>query len=219
VSVVALFLGLYGLTGIAWGRDWLRASFFPFFLLGFCVPLGSLTETVTFPLRVLVCRLVEWISHYILAIDVIRQGTALSDPTGKYQYEVAVACSGMRSLISTIAMGCIFAFVFAIGNWWKRIFLISAAIPLAVLGNLLRMLLIVVVSEIWGQDAGNWVHDGGYFGEFSLLPYVPGFLGLLFLADWYEKSEKRKHTGGGSGSAPKQSAIPQPILTDAKGSA
>ena len=30
VSVVAFFLGLYGLMGLTWGLRWLRASFFPF---------------------------------------------------------------------------------------------------------------------------------------------------------------------------------------------
>src|SRR5438132_921308 len=40
VSVLALFIGIYGLMGLAWGLAWLRASFFPFFLFAFCVPLG-----------------------------------------------------------------------------------------------------------------------------------------------------------------------------------
>src|SRR5437762_1230326 len=96
VSIVALFIGLYGLMALAWGPAWLGASFFPFFLFAFSVPLGSTAEAITFPLRLLVCRLVEFVCHFVLAIDIIRDGTKLIDPTGHYQYEVAAACSGMR---------------------------------------------------------------------------------------------------------------------------
>lgn len=183
VSVIALFLGLYGLTGLAWGPAWLRNSFFPFFLFGFCLPLGTQALTVSFPLRVLVCRLVEWISNSILAIDVVRDGTALINLEAHYQYDVAAACSGMRSLIATIALSLIYGFV-AFPAWWKRLVLIGSAVPLAVAGNLVRMMTIVIAAEIGGQKAGNYVHEGGPLGIFSLLPYVPAFLGLLLMGHW-----------------------------------
>ena len=180
ISVVGMFTGLYGLTGLAWGRAWLRESFFPFFLFGFCVPLGTIALIITFPLRLLVTRLVEIICHFVLAIDVLREGTMLKDPTGHYQYEVAAACSGIRSLIATLALAVILGF-HSLGGWWKRLAMIAAAFPLAVLGNLLRMLTIVIAADMGGQEWGNYVHDGGPAGIFSLLPYVPGFIGLLWL--------------------------------------
>jgi len=180
ISVVGLFTGLYGLTGLAWGSGWMRASFFPFFLFVFCVPLGSLAISITFKLRLLVCELVEGVSHYLLAIDVLREGTILKDPTNRYQYEVAAACSGIRSLTATLGFGVVLGF-FSCRKWWKRGLMIAAAFPLAVLGNLLRMLAIVIAAEFWGQEAGNYVHEGGPGGIFSLLPYVPAFIGLLYL--------------------------------------
>jgi exosortase len=188
LSVIGMFTGIYGLTGLAWGLGWLRASFFPFFLFAFCVPLGSLAGIVTFPLRLLVTRLVELMCHFVLAIEVIRDGTILKDPTGHYQYEVAAACSGIRSLVATLALGVILGF-FSFKKWWKRLAMIAAAFPLAVVGNLLRMLAIVIAAEIGGQSAGNEVHEGGPFGIYSLLPYVPAFFGLLWLEHYLrEKS-------------------------------
>ncbi len=53
ISIVGLFVGIYALMGLAWGPVFLRASFFPFFLFAFSVPLGSLAEAVTFPLRLM----------------------------------------------------------------------------------------------------------------------------------------------------------------------
>src|SRR5580765_687271 len=68
VSIVALFTGIYGLMGLAWGPQLLRASFFPFVLFVFMVPLGSLTESITFPLRLAVSNLVAFIVQNFLAI-------------------------------------------------------------------------------------------------------------------------------------------------------
>jgi len=187
LSIVALFVGIYGMTGLAWGRAWLRATFFPFFLFAFCVPLGSLAEPISFRLRLLVSQLVEVVSQYVLQIDVIREGNILRDPTNRYSYEVAAACSGIRSLIATLAMCIILAFV-SCRTPWKRLVLILSAFPLAVLGNLVRMLSIIVAAEIGGQSSGDWVHEGGPLGIFSLLPYLLAFGGLLLLEHYLREA-------------------------------
>ncbi len=67
-SVLALFTGIYGLTGLAWGRRWLEKSVFPFFLFVFSVPLGSIATAITFPLRLLVTWLTELVAHGIWAL-------------------------------------------------------------------------------------------------------------------------------------------------------
>jgi exosortase len=198
ISIIGFFLGVYGLTGLAWGPKWLVRSFFPFCLFAFAIPLGSLADTISFPLRVLVCRLVEFISHYILAIDLVREGTQLRNPVEHYQYEVAAACSGIRSLVATILLSIVYAFV-AFSAWWKRGFVILMAIPFAVLGNLLRMLVIVIAAEIGGQEWGGYVHENAYF---SLMPYIPAILGLFIMGRWLGEDEpKSKTTTPGSGNS------------------
>jgi len=180
LSVISFFVGLYGLTGLAWGPAWLRATFFPFFLFGFCVPIGSLAEPITFRLRLLVSQLVGFVSHYFLAIDVKVQGNLLVDPSGHYQYEIAAACSGIRSLIATVAFSVVLGFT-SFKESWKRAIMIVSSFPFAVLGNLVRMLFIVIAAEMGGQEWGAYVHDGGPGGVFGLLPYIPAFVGLLAL--------------------------------------
>ena len=190
ISIVGLFVGIYGLMGLAWGPEWLRRSFFPFCLFVFAVPLGTLAQSITFPLRLFVCRIVEAISHFI-SIDVVRDGTALKDPSGHYQYEVAAACSGITSLISTV----LFAFVFGMVSfraWWKRGVILASAVPLALLGNVVRMLTIIIAAEIGGQEWGNKVHEGGPGRIFSLLPYIPVFIGIFVIAHWLRRPAKQK---------------------------
>lgn len=194
ISTAGFFTGIYGLMGLAWGPAFLRASFFPFFLFGFCIPLGSMADVFTFPLRLMVTRMVEVICHNFLMINVIRQGTALIDPTGRYQYEVAAACSGIRSLIATSAFSFILAFV-SLRTWWKRLVVIAAALPLAVLGNLLRMLAIIIAADLGGAKWGNVVHEGGPGGIFVLVLYVPSFGGLLVLEHFLRKKRLNVNPG------------------------
>jgi exosortase len=187
ISIMGLFTGLYGLTGLAWGPAWLRASFFPFILFAFSVPLGTLAQPITFRLRLVVCQIVEAISHFI-SIDIIRSGTNLIDPTGHYQYDVAAACSGIRSLVATLGLSLVYG-VLSFRTWWKRGVLLGAAVPLAVIGNVVRLLTIVIAAEIGGQEWGNAVHEGGPAGIYSLLPYIPPFLGLIWLGHYLREPE------------------------------
>jgi exosortase len=186
ISILALFTGIYGLMGMAWGPKFLRASLFPFFLFIFCVPFGTLAEYITVPLRHIVAVIVEAIANCLphwMHLAVIRQGTQLIDPDGKFQYEVAAACGGIRSLIMTVMLAIVFGFI-VFQAVWKRLLLIGLAVPLAVAGNVLRLLIVVIISKWWSKTAGLWVHDNAVT---SLLPYVPAVLTLLWLGGLLEK--------------------------------
>ena len=183
LSIVAMFTGIYGLMGLAWGPAWLRHGFFPYFLFIFAVPLSTISDSVTFPLRILVSTLAEWVAHYIFGIGVMRLGTQLFDPLGTYQYDVAAACSGIRSLMAIVLLSTVYGFV-VFRSGWKRLFMLLLAIPFAVLGNLLRMLLIIVAAVMGGQEWGNYVHESTLI---SLIPYVPAFLGVLLVGRWLEQ--------------------------------
>ena len=189
-SIAALFAGVLGLMGLAWGPGWLRHSRFPFFLFVFSVPLGQRGEIITFPLQQLVCWLTEKSAH-LLGIDVIRVGTALFNPSGTYQYQVAAACSGIRSLVAIFLLATIYGF-FAFRSPGKRLLLMALALPFSVLGNLARMLCIIVAAELGGQKAGDYVHEGGPLGIISLVPYLPAMVGLFLVGRWLENRELKK---------------------------
>jgi exosortase len=187
ISIVGLFLGIYGLMGLAWGPRFLRGAFFPFVLFIFAIPLGSLGTVVTFPLRLLVTTLVHFIAHTILGMDIVRVGTGLFDASGTYQYDVAPACSGIRSLIAIFFLCTIYGYVTFRASW-RWLVMISAALPLAVLGNMMRLLAIVVVADVFGSRAGDYVHENALF---SMLPYVPAILGIILIARWLGRGSAR----------------------------
>ena len=194
LSVVALFAGIYGLMGLAWGRAWLRHSAYPFFLFVFSIPLAAHLNFILFPLRLLVTWLVEMFAH-LVGINILRHGTQLLDPSGHYQYEVAAACGGMRSLIALFLLATVYAFG-TFRSPGKRIFMMSLAMPFAVLGNFMRLFCIILAAEMGGQEWGNYVHEGGPGGVFSLLPYIPGIIGLVWVGRWMENRGTKNKSAG-----------------------
>ena len=177
VSIVGFFVGLYGIMGMVWGWRWLGAIFFPYCLFVFCVPLATETERITFPLRMYATKITALVCQTGLGINVIHDGTMLYDPAGRYQYEIAAACSGIQSLSATVAIAMIGSFVF-FRSTWRRVVTLLAAFPLAVMGNVLRLTAIVVASEAFGEKAGKYVHDSSWL---SMLPYVPALGGVMLL--------------------------------------
>lgn len=206
VGIVALFVGIYGLMGLAWGLNFLKASFFPFFLFAFMVPLGSLTEPITFPLRLMVTKLTAFIAHDVFGMGVLRDGTrlfseaGLIDPSKRYDYDVAAACSGIRSLIAITVIAIIYAFM-VFRTWPMRLALMASSVPLAVIGNTFRLMIIVLAGELWGQSAGNRAHEHWFW---SMLPYIPAIFGLMFLGRWLEKIQDRQAAPEAGGSEAKQ---------------
>jgi exosortase/archaeosortase family protein len=68
--------------------------------------------------------------------------------------------------------------------------MMASAFPLAVIGNLVRMLCIIIAASIGGKSWGDFVHDGGPMGLISMLPYVPAIFGVLYLGRFLEKPAK-----------------------------
>ncbi|HEY2329222.1 MAG TPA: exosortase/archaeosortase family protein [Verrucomicrobiae bacterium] len=187
LSVLALFTGIFGLMGLAWGRAWLKESFFPFWLFVFCVPLAALATAITFPLRLLVTWLVAAAAN-LLTIHVVRVGTQLMAPDGSYQYDVVAACSGMRSLVAIFLLATIYGFVM-FRPPGKRILFMALALPLSILGNFTRLMCVIFAAELGGQSTGNFVHENWFF---SLVPYIPAIAGLLLVGRWLEKRSPPK---------------------------
>ena len=64
---------------MAWGRQWLKKSVFPYFLVLFMRADARDGCATTFKMRLLVAWIVEQIAHFGLAPDLVRDGTQLFD--------------------------------------------------------------------------------------------------------------------------------------------
>ncbi len=177
VSMVALAGGVWCLVGLVWGPGWLRKTFFPFLLLGFCVPLEALGEGLLFQLRLLVTQLSVGIGHNLLGLDVLRDGTAIFNTARTFNYDVAPACSGIRSLTSLLAVTTIYGYV-AFRAPWKRAVMMALAAPLAVAGNVARITTVIILAEAFGHKAGAAAETNLGYVTFAVA------IGLMLLAGW-----------------------------------
>lgn len=202
LSIAAFYGGLWALGGVVWGPAWLRATLLPCSLFVFAVPLGTMAEAITFPLRMIATNITVWTSQNLLGIDVVQQGNQVFDARGHFQYEVAAACGGLRSLTATLALALIVALM-NFNTSWRRAVMILSAFPFAVLGNVLRLTLIIVAAEAFGQEGGNYVHDSPWL---SLLPYVPPFVGMALLSRWLREPDETRPPA----EPPAAEATPQP---------
>lgn len=184
VSIVAMVLGFYGLTGLLWGRDWLRNSFFPMFLLLFLVPIASVSDNLTLPLRLLATKISVGVANVGLGIEVYENGAQILGPDNRPLYEVAPACSGIRSLISMIILMLIYGFL-TFRTWWRRLVLLVSAVPVAIVGNVLRLTIVIVVGEVFGQDQAVAVEQNLGFVTFAL-----GIGCMLAIGHWLREPEE-----------------------------
>ena len=173
-SVLALILLLWSLVACLQGFRRARAMSFPFAFLVFMIPMNFLETLVAFPMRMLV-TIVSTDIGQALGIAVMRDGTRIFDPTGAYQYDVAPACSGIRSLTAIIMLSLIYGYVTQ-REAWKKIVLCLSGLPLAVAGNIVRITSIIIAAQCFGQKAGNVVHE--WFGFLIFLVVVLLLVGV-----------------------------------------
>lgn len=160
VSIVAFLVGVYGLMGALWGPGWLRAVFFPYFLLVFALPVAAYLDGPTFKLRLFSTWFSTSVCTEVLSMKLNRVGTMVFFPGTKtipaFQFDVAPACSGIRSITVVTMLTIAFGWL-NFDSWWRRGVLALAAIPLALLGNIVRLVLTFMVSDALGQSAGSFV--------------------------------------------------------------
>ena len=188
VSIVGFLVFTWGVLALGGGRRWGRAAAFPLGFMLFALPLNVL-DTAGFFLRVGVTD-VAYHAARALHIDVIRNGTQLLSPDGSYNYDVAAACSGVRSLMALAALSLLLGYL-SFRSWWARALIGALCLPYAFVGNVVRIFAIIVAAEWQGEEAGKVVHE--WFG-FLIFVIV---LGLVQLTIWLlERARLGRPTAG-----------------------
>ncbi len=157
------FVGLViSLTWLYFGAKTMRRILFPALFLLFCMPLATFLDVVTVHLRIFSTGAAYAILKGFGA-DVVRQGTMLMSSTGSFAIDVADPCSGLRSLFALAALTAGYAY-FNQPTWLRRGLLFALSVPIAVFGNVVRILTIVLVAACCSPDfATGFYHDySGY---------------------------------------------------------
>ncbi|MBI2516060.1 MAG: exosortase-associated EpsI family protein [Opitutae bacterium] len=177
ISIAGLLLFTWGVLALGGGRRWARAAAFPVAFMVFAIPLNVL-DTAGFYLRLGVIEVAYRLAH-LVGIDVLRNGTQLLSPDGGYSYDVAAACSGMRSLMALAALALLVGYL-NFRSWPRRAAIGLLCFPYAFLGNVVRIFSIIVAAAWQGQRAGTVVHEWfGFLVFLIVLGLVQATVSLL----------------------------------------
>jgi exosortase B len=166
---------LIGILLIIRGVPALKALWFPLFFIVFMIPLpGFVVDGVTGPLKLHVSELAE-IILYQVGYPIARSGVTLT--IGQYQLLVADACSGLNSMFSLSAMGLLYLYLMQHKSWLRNGIIIASIIPIAFFANVVRVMVLILVTYHFGDDAGQ----GFLHGAAGIVLFVVALLDLFAL--------------------------------------
>ena len=180
-SGFTLFLLVWGFVLLIFGFRFAKVLAFPlgFLIFMFPVPIAVI-NMVSFPLKLMVAKIGVWIVS-LTGIPIHLSGFNITIPAGTLL--VGNPCSGLRSLITFMALGSIMAYISSISPVQRgALFLMSIAI--AIISNLIRVPILVLVSHHYGLAAAmpdTWVHTGS-----GILVFALGILMLYATARIFE---------------------------------
>lgn len=184
----AFVFAIVGLCLYFLGKAMTRELAFPLAFLLFMVPTpGGLLDIVSAPLQVLSARMAVALAG-LSGIAVQNEGVNLLIPARHIEFQVAVACSGLHSLTAMCMLAALMAYFMTVPLSYKW-GLFALAIPLALIGNIVRIYLVLMVANGYGQAAGSAFHDG-WIGK--LVPFTVAFLVLIGLGRAIEWRLNRK---------------------------
>jgi EpsI family protein len=187
IPVIAGFITTIG------GRDALKIMRFPLLFLFFTIPYPSwILYLLTSPLKTAISAWTETLL-YNAGYPVARSGVILA--VGSYRMLVADACSGMHSLIFLVALGLLYLHLTGPRQPWHRTLLVLALVPIAVVANFVRVVILVLTTYHFGAAAGQsyWHSLAG------LLLFVLAFLSLFVLDGLLTQFNRpAAHQAGGS---------------------
>lgn len=171
LAAAALVLALLGWSALLAGGCGLRAGAYPAFLLLLAVPL-PIVDRWGPPLAGRVAAATATVAQALGSPALVRGGEL---SVGRERFTVGAPCSGLRSLVAAVSLAAVLAGILQLPPA-RRLFLMALALPLAILGNGLRLLLLVLAAEHLGTDAALRLFHGP-LGAF-------GFLALALLLVW-----------------------------------
>jgi len=135
------------------GAPGLRVIWFPLLFLVFLVPLpGFLIVGITAELKQYVSAVAENVLYHA-GYPIARDGVVIT--IGQYQMLVADACSGLNSMYSLTAMGLLYLYLVNRKGWWHNLALIAAILPIAFVANVIRVLVLILLTYHFGDAAGQ----------------------------------------------------------------
>jgi len=180
LSAFSFVIVLGGLILILFGRQTFRSVLFPLFFLLLMIPLPLLViSEVTLKLKFFISELAT-MSLNGIGFTSHREGSYIVLPHAYLL--VGDPCSGLRSFLSFLCLGFVFAYGKSL-NTLGKILIVCAGLPLAIGSNLLRVFGLGLIAEIYGQEAaGGFTHDAS-----GIIVFVIAFACFMAFRQYLEE--------------------------------
>jgi exosortase B len=173
--LIAMLLAIKGPRAV-------RLCLFPLFFLLFMVPLpATFVALVTTPLKSAVSAVASNLL-YAAGYPVGRTGVVLT--VGPYQLLVADACAGLNSMFTLEALGLLYLQLMNYRSTARNIFMAIVVVPVSFIANVIRVIVLVLVTYHFGDEAGQgFVH--GFAGmvlfmvALALILSIDGLVNLV----------------------------------------
>jgi exosortase len=163
----ALYLVLVLLALFYWGPQVMGRLWFAIGYLAFLIkpPYGVITD-LTLPLKIAISEVsVDLLSG--LGYPVARSGVVIQ--MAQYELMIAQACAGLSSLFTLLALGLLYVHLTRPTDRVHAASLLLAIVPIAMLANLLRVILLLLMTYYLGDGvAQSFAHDAAGIFTFSL---------------------------------------------------
>ena len=180
IQRVAIPVTLLGLVYFLRGWRGAKACLLPIGYLVLMIPIPfPVYKTMALGLRLLDAKAAAWWAEFF-GVPVLQEGYLLHLP--RITLEVADGCSGTLSLLALVALGTFYISEKDMAATRKAV-LWAALIPVSVLANIVRIVLIVVLVHY----SGNWILDTTFHAMVGTVNFVLGFGVILLLGSWLDR--------------------------------
>ncbi|MGC8783095.1 MAG: exosortase/archaeosortase family protein [Armatimonadota bacterium] len=170
------------LGGMAWylvGTRMMRVVLFPYLFLYFAVPWPDFAiELLSVPLQHFSAAASTMLLG-LVGVPIERDGVHMWTP--RFDVEVAVPCSGIRSMVAILGIAALVGYLTQ-GKLWAKGVVFLSGIPITMLANILRIAAIVVMGHYVNREfAMTFFHD--YSSPFLFFISALSLLGVKKLAE------------------------------------
>jgi exosortase B len=167
--LMAILLFFFGSAG-------LRVAWFPLVFLVFMIPWpGEWVDAITAPMKSAVSVVATGLL-FDLGYPVARSGVIIS--IGQYQLLVADACAGLNSLFTLEALGLLYLNLMHYSSPARNIALATVIMPISFIANVVRVVILVLVTYYFGDEAGQ-----GFVHGFAGMVLFMVALALILVVD------------------------------------
>ncbi len=154
IIALSFYLTIIGSLIFLFGVRIISLLFTPLLLLLLLIPVPDQVYTrLTFPLQLEVSKISEMILR-AMNVSILREGNIMSIP-GK-SFEVVEACSGLRSIIALSTLSILIGY-FMLRQTTSRLILLVASIPTAILVNICRVTVMILLYHFFQIDLGEGI--------------------------------------------------------------